>query len=218
MLALFALVLVIKDMVMTGWRQPATGPSWDVRHEQHYSSLDIHMSNSLQKTTIVRETGKRGMTRHTKIVLSMNVINGARNAYATSVVGPSGGALPPMQDLPAWYDASPVWMVNLPRLVSSVAVAILAGAALVWLSRHPSPLGASGSIWSTWSTWLLWSLGLCVGLMPLVLAAGMAFDTAATRIVIDAARVTLRTGIATRRTASVELYRLVNVDAVTVTT
>lgn len=110
-----------------------------------------------------------------------------------------------MHDLPVWYDASPVWMVNLPRLTGAAVVAILTGVALAWLRRYSS----------LWPSWQLWPLGLCVGLIPLALAAGSLFDTAATRVVIDAARVTIKTGIAVRRTASVELYRLVNVDAVT---
>lgn len=122
-----------------------------------------------------------------------------RCRLTTNRVGPSGGALPPMQDLPAWYDASPCWLVNLPQFVSAAATVSLIGVISVLLSAHTP----------------LWPFGFGLMLIPIAIAMNSAIDAAAMHVVIDPARVTVKTGIATRRTASVELYRLVNVDAVT---
>ncbi|MBR8186481.1 hypothetical protein C6Q14_27620 [Burkholderia ambifaria] len=122
-----------------------------------------------------------------------------RARSVTTRIGPSGGALPPMHDLPTWYDASPCWLVNVPKFVTATATVGLIGAASALLSTYTP----------------LWPLGFSLTLIPIAIATSAALDTAAMRVVIDAARVTIKTGIATRRTASVELYRLVNVDAVT---
>ncbi|HGO6126558.1 PH domain-containing protein [Burkholderia cepacia] len=122
-----------------------------------------------------------------------------RGRLASSRIGPSGGALPPMQDLPVWYDASPCWMVNLPQFLTAAATAGLIGFVSVLLSAYTP----------------FWPFGFALMLIPVAIAANAAVDAAAMHVVIDPARVTVKTGIAVRRTASVELYRLVNVDAVT---
>lgn len=126
-------------------------------------------------------------------------ISRERARSVTTRVGPSGGALPPMHDLPTWYDASPCWLINLPQFVTAAATVGLISVASVLLSPYTP----------------LWPFGFSLTLIPIAIATSAALDTAAMCVVIDAARVTVKTGIATRRTASVELYRLVNVDAVT---
>ncbi|HDR9511575.1 hypothetical protein C5615_35310 [Burkholderia cepacia] len=122
-----------------------------------------------------------------------------RGRQVQSRIGPAGGALPPMQDLPAWYDASPCWMVNLPQFVTAAATVGLISVVSVLMSAYTP----------------LWPFGFGLVFIPVAIAMNAAVATAAMHVVIDPARVAVKTGIATRRTASVELYRLVNVDAVT---
>lgn len=120
-------------------------------------------------------------------------------SHSVTAVHAANDGLPALRTLPIWYDASPVWLVNLPAYASSVAIA-LASAALL-------------AILSTFTRY--WVAGVWLPLVPLARLAGIAADTAAVRVVIDPLRLTLKTGIGRRRVASVELYRIVNVDAVT---
>lgn len=92
-----------------------------------------------------------------------------------------------MHDLPTWYDASPCWLVNAPKFLTAIATVGLIGAASTLLSTYTP----------------LWPLGFSLTLIPIAIATSAALDTAAMRVVIDSARVTIKAGIATRRTASI---------------
>jgi len=99
--------------------------------------------------------------------------------------------------LPPWFEASPVWTVNLPLLVNCaiaeiVLLLLVAGAAAV--------------------TDLWWGLAVVL-LVPIGVALQAIAQTRATRFVIDEARVTVTTGLVLRETISVELSRIQNVQA-----
>ncbi|MFL9876632.1 PH domain-containing protein [Paraburkholderia megapolitana] len=103
-------------------------------------------------------------------------------------------------DVPApWFDGSPVWMVNLPLILRCAAAEIALVAVLAV---------------ATFYTRFWWVLAILL-LAPLAVAAQAAAMTRATRIVIDAERMTVTTGIAIRQTVSVELTRVQNVRAIT---
>lgn len=91
-----------------------------------------------------------------------------------------------------WFDASPVWMVNLPLIMRSA----LAEAALI------VGLAAAAAFTRMWPV-----LALALLVSPVVAAAAMA-QTRAIRVVIDTERLTMTTGIASRRTTSLELFRI----------
>ena len=95
---------------------------------------------------------------------------------------------------------SPEWAVNLPFLLKcGCAAAVATCAAFGTLNlASPAPLVAS-----------LIALTAVCGMAALRVAT-----TALTEIVIDSVRLTYRTGILTRRVASVEMYRVQNVECV----
>ncbi len=105
--------------------------------------------------------------------------------------------------LPEWqvvFLGSPNWAVNLPFFLKCGSVVVVATfAAFAALSvASPVPLVAA--------------------VVVLTAASGVAVlrvaTTAYTEIMIDSVRLTYRTGILTRRVASVELYRVQNVECV----
>ena len=98
------------------------------------------------------------------------------------------------------FQGSPNWAINLPFFLKCGCAGVLA-------------------TWTAWGTAGLASpLPLVASLLALmvvgVAAALRAATTAYTEIVIDSVRLTYRTGILTRRVASVEMYRVQNVECV----
>jgi membrane protein YdbS with pleckstrin-like domain len=98
------------------------------------------------------------------------------------------------------FQGSPNWAINLPFFLKCGCAAAL-------------------SMWTAFGTaGLASSLPLVASLAALVAVAGSvalrAATTAYTEIVIDSVRLTYRTGILTRRVASVEMYRVQNVECV----
>lgn len=97
------------------------------------------------------------------------------------------------------FNGSPVWMINLPLLMQCVLVELLLVVAVVYVSAH---------------AWILpWPVLVALLACPLGLAAYRICETELTHIVIDSARLTWRSGILTRHVASVELFRIQNVEA-----
>ncbi len=95
---------------------------------------------------------------------------------------------------------SPNWAVNLPFYLKC-ALASIAGLAVVWKS-------------AAWPTLIPFFL-LIAGTVGIAIAIGLrAATTAQTQIVIDSVRMTMRYGILSRRVASVEMYRVQNVECV----
>jgi membrane protein YdbS with pleckstrin-like domain len=97
------------------------------------------------------------------------------------------------------FNGSPVWMVNLPVAVQSLASCLLLAPVAIYAALHG------------WS-WV-WPVCIVMLVYPLLVLAYRVFETAQTHIVIDDARLTWQGGILTRRVASVELYRIQNVEA-----
>ena len=97
------------------------------------------------------------------------------------------------------FSGSPVWMVNLPVAVQSLASCFLLAPAAIYAALHG------------WS-WV-WPACLVVLAWLLLLLAYRVWETDQTHIVIDGARLTWQGGIVTRRVVSVELYRIQNVEA-----
>jgi membrane protein YdbS with pleckstrin-like domain len=96
------------------------------------------------------------------------------------------------------FHGSPSWAVNLPFYLQC-ALALTVGLVLVWES-------------AAWPT-LIPLLALMVATLGIAVAIGLrAATTAQTHIVIDSVRMTMRYGILSRRVASVELYRVQNVE------
>lgn len=111
-------------------------------------------------------------------------------------------AVPPTVEDPTVveFHGSPTWAVNFPFYVQCALVLIL-GLVLVW------ELAA-------WST-LIPLFALMTGTIVMAVAICLrAATTAQTHIVIDSARMTMSYGILNRRVASVELYRVQNVECV----
>jgi len=109
---------------------------------------------------------------------------------------PFDSSMPPAV-MPPWFDASPVWTVNLPLIVNCaiaevVLLLLVAGAAAVT------------NLW-----WLL----AVVLFVPIGTVLQAVAQTRATRFVIDEARVTVTRGIVMRETISVELARVQNIQA-----
>src|ERR1700712_5587926 len=98
------------------------------------------------------------------------------------------------------FHGSPRWAVNLPFCLKC-ALALIVGLAVVWES-------------AAWPT-LIPVLLLMAGTVGIAIAIGLrAATTAQTQIVIDSVRMTMRYGILRRRVASVEMYRVQNVECV----
>jgi hypothetical protein len=98
------------------------------------------------------------------------------------------------------FHGSPRWAVNLPFYLKC-AFALIVGLAVVWES-------------DAWPT-LIPLLLLMAGTVGIAIAIGLrAATTAQTQIVIDSVRMTMRYGILSRRVASVEMYRVQNVECV----
>jgi uncharacterized membrane protein YdbT with pleckstrin-like domain len=96
------------------------------------------------------------------------------------------------------FCGSPSWAVNLPFYMKC-ALALIVGLALVWeLAAWPTLIPLF--------TMMTVTLGIAVAI------GFRAATTAQTRIVIDSVRMTMRYGILSRRVASVELYRVQNVE------
>ncbi|HDR9767753.1 TPA: PH domain-containing protein [Burkholderia cepacia ATCC 25416] len=98
---------------------------------------------------------------------------------------------------PPWFEASPVWTVNLPLIVNwaiaeVVLLLLVAGAAAVT------------------NFWWVFALVLFVPIGAVLQAIA---QTRATRFVIDASRVTVTRGLVMRETISVELARVQNIQA-----
>jgi membrane protein YdbS with pleckstrin-like domain len=95
---------------------------------------------------------------------------------------------------------SPSWAVNLPFYLKGT-LALIVGSVVVWES-------------AAWPTLIpfLFLMAVTVGIN---IAIGLrAATTAQTKIVIDSVRMTMRYGILSRRVASVEMYRVQNVECV----
>ncbi|QQC67845.1 PH domain-containing protein [Paraburkholderia ginsengisoli] len=97
------------------------------------------------------------------------------------------------------FNGSPVWMVNLPLMLRCLASSLLLSAAAI---------DAASRGWS-----LIWPVCVVMLAYPLLLLLYRVWETELTHIVIDDARLTWHGGILTRRVASVELYRIENVEA-----
>jgi membrane protein YdbS with pleckstrin-like domain len=96
------------------------------------------------------------------------------------------------------FHGSPSWAINLPFYLKC-ALALIVGLGIVWKS-------------AAWPT-LVPLFMLMAGTVAIAIAVGMrAASTAQTQIVIDSVRMTMRYGIVSRRVASVELYRVQNVE------
>jgi membrane protein YdbS with pleckstrin-like domain len=98
------------------------------------------------------------------------------------------------------FKGSPVWQVNLPLIVAyaGLLVLLMVTSAYGTLARWPLP-------------WWIWAAVAAVLFLRVAYAAAI---TATTRIVIDQARVRFSYGLVTREVASVELFRIQNVQAV----
>jgi len=96
------------------------------------------------------------------------------------------------------FCGSPSWAVNLPFYMKC-ALALIVGLALVWES-------------AAWPTLIPLFTMMTVTLGIVVAIGFRAATTAQIRIVIDSVRMTMRYGILSRRVASVELYRVQNVE------
>jgi len=101
-----------------------------------------------------------------------------------------------------FFKGPPVWRVNLPYIVLCNAVATLLCFEQYWAGLH-------GWV-APW--WLLASLLAALGLA----VAARVIKTLLIDITIDRERLTVRSGFFTRRAASVELYRIQNVESVSV--
>jgi membrane protein YdbS with pleckstrin-like domain len=98
------------------------------------------------------------------------------------------------------FYGSPSWAVNLPFYLKC-ALALIVGVAVVWE-------------FAAWPTLIPLFL-LIAGTVGIAIAIGLrAATTAQTQIVIDSVRMTMRYGILSRRVASVEMYRVQNVECV----
>ncbi|OTP68163.1 hypothetical protein PAMC26510_29690 [Caballeronia sordidicola] len=98
------------------------------------------------------------------------------------------------------FQGSPSWAVNLPFYLKC-ALALIVGSVVVWES-------------AAWPTLIPFFL-LIAGTVGIAIAIGLrAATTAQTQIVIDSVRMTMRNGILSRRVASVEMYRVQNVECV----
>jgi uncharacterized membrane protein YdbT with pleckstrin-like domain len=98
------------------------------------------------------------------------------------------------------FQGSPSWAINLPFYLKWKK-ALIVVLAVIWKS-------------ATWTTPLLFFM-LIAGTVGIAIAVGMrAASTAQTQIVIDSVRMTMRYGILSRRVASVEMYRVQNVECV----
>jgi Bacterial PH domain len=98
------------------------------------------------------------------------------------------------------FHGSPSWAINLPFYLKC-ALALIVGLGIVWKS-------------AAWTT-LVPLFTMIAGTVGIAIAVGMrAASTAQTQIVIDTVRMTMRYGIVSRRVASVELYRVQNVECV----
>jgi membrane protein YdbS with pleckstrin-like domain len=98
------------------------------------------------------------------------------------------------------FHGSPSWAINLPFYLKC-ALALIVGLGIVWR-------------FAAWTT-LVPLFMLMAGTVAIAIAVGMrAASTARTQIVIDSVRMTMRYGIVSRRVASVELYRVQNVECV----
>ncbi len=98
------------------------------------------------------------------------------------------------------FHGSPSWAINLPFYLKC-ALAVIVGLGIVWKS-------------AAWPT-LVPLFMLMAGTVAIAIAVGMrAASTARTQIVIDSVRMTMRYGILSRRVASVEMYRVQNVECV----
>jgi membrane protein YdbS with pleckstrin-like domain len=95
---------------------------------------------------------------------------------------------------------SPSWAINLPFYLKC-ALALIIGLGIVWKS-------------AAWPTLISFFI-LMAGTVGIAIAVGIrAASTAQTQIVIDSVRMTVRYGIVSRRVASVEMYRVQNVECV----
>ncbi|WP_089166336.1 PH domain-containing protein [Caballeronia sordidicola] len=100
------------------------------------------------------------------------------------------------------FHGSPSWAVNLPFYLKC-ALALIVGLVVVWES-------------AAWPTLIPFFL-LIAGAVGIAIAIGLrAATTAQTQIVIDSVRMTMRYGILSRRVASVEMYRVQNVECVSI--
>ena len=111
-------------------------------------------------------------------------------------------AIPLSIDQPAVveFHGSPSWAVNLPFYLRC-ALTLIVGLAVVWKS-------------AAWPTLVPLFL-LMAGTVGIAIAVGLrAATTAQTQIVIDSVRMTMRYGVFSRRVASVEMYRVQNVECV----
>jgi membrane protein YdbS with pleckstrin-like domain len=98
------------------------------------------------------------------------------------------------------FQGSPSWAVNLPFFLNC-ALALIVGLVVVWES-------------AAWPTLIPFFL-LIAETVGIAIAIGMrAATTAQTQIAIDSVRMTMRYGILSRRVASVEMYRVQNVECV----
>jgi len=98
------------------------------------------------------------------------------------------------------FHGSPSWAINLPFSLKCT-LALIVGLEIVWRF----------AAWTTLDP-LFTMIAETVGI---AIAVGMrAASTAQTQIVIDTVRMTMRYGIVSRRVASVELYRVQNVECV----
>lgn len=109
-------------------------------------------------------------------------------------------AIPPSVNQPTVvrFLGSPSWAMNLPFYLKC-ALALIVGLLVVWES-------------AAWPTLIPFFL-LIVGTVGIAIAIGLrAATTAQTQIVIDSVRMTMRCGVFSRRVASVEMYRVQNVE------
>ncbi|MBK3786042.1 PH domain-containing protein [Paraburkholderia aspalathi] len=91
-------------------------------------------------------------------------------------------------------------MINLPLIMKCVLLAVLMTIAIVFV-------GSRG--------WILpWPVLIVLPAGPFAVMAYRIGETEFTHIVIDGARLTWRGGLLTRRVASVELFRIQNVEAI----
>jgi membrane protein YdbS with pleckstrin-like domain len=98
------------------------------------------------------------------------------------------------------FEGSPLWQVNLPVIVGYAGLLMLMMVTAVYgtFARWPLP-------------WWIWAAAAAVLFLRVVYAATI---TATTHIVIDQARVRFSYGLVTREVASVELFRIQNVQSV----
>ena len=111
-------------------------------------------------------------------------------------------AIPLSIDQPAVaeFHGSPSWAVNLPFYLKCALALIVALVAV-----------GESAAWSTLIPFFL----LIAGTVGIAIAIGLrAAITAQTQIVIDSVRMTMRYGVFSRRVASVEMYRVQNVECV----